>query len=96
MEYAKLEAMYDQFISSSGYKKLHKLASMDETTRNNGLVMMFLNTKFKLSSKYILNHKDLKVLIDDNLITLDITMAPNFDDQDKFLAWLHKQIFDQT
>ncbi|MCJ0828681.1 hypothetical protein MN869_09500 [Acinetobacter sp. NIPH1876] len=96
MEYAKIEGLYDQFVNHEGYAKLSDLASSSYGNGNIGMIMMFLTTKFKSKNKKIFFHHDFKILVDDKLVSLDLNKAPEFKDQDRFLAWLHEQIFNQT
>lgn len=96
MEYARLEELYENFIEHPSYEKLKQLASSDDHKDNIGKIMMFLITKFKSKNKKLIFNNDFKINVDDKLVTLDLTLSPDFEDQDKFLAWLHKQIFDQT
>ncbi|MGB9037916.1 MAG: hypothetical protein WCC23_05300 [Acinetobacter calcoaceticus] len=96
MEYARLEELYEIFIEHPSYEKLKQLTSSDEIKDNIGKIMMFLITKFKTKNKKLIFNNDFKILVDDKLVTLNLTESPDFEDQDKFLAWLHQQIFDQT
>ncbi|EIB7123168.1 TPA: hypothetical protein JIP90_000435 [Acinetobacter baumannii] len=96
MEYAKLENLYDTYISKDGYPKLSRLASKNDVRDNIGLIMIFLTANFKTKNKKLFFDNDFKISVDDKVVALDLTQAPDFKDQDKFLAWLHQQIFNQT
>jgi len=96
MEYAKLEKLYESFKNHPGYEKLNQLASANKPSDNIGKIMVFLTSKFKTKNKKIFFNNDFKISVDEELVSLDLTQAPNFEDQDKFLAWLHQHIFNQT
>lgn len=96
MEYARLEELYENFIKHPNYDKLKQLVSSEDSEGNIKIIMMFLITKFKTKKKNIVFNNDFKINVEDSLVALDLTQSPDFEDQDRFLAWLHNEIFKQT
>lgn len=94
MDYAELEEKYERFKNHPSYSKLEDLIK-GKDLESIGKIQLFFTVKFKVRKKQIYYHREFPVLINNNKYSFDLTKAPNFDDQDDFLRWLHQEIHNQ-